>query len=416
MLTQEQYLVLQQSTRRLEIKIELLNNSDVVIDSFEGYAVSGNINMQSDSAYRRSGNIKLVVNDNSLLPKPNSKIWFNRKIRMNVGLKSWSDETIWFNQGVFAIQNASIDTSTSEKAIEMNLSDLMALVDGSLNGNLTHDVKIVPEGIRVSDALRSTLSQLGKVSIDNIKTNDADALVPYEISVQPNTSVYELSKILLDLYMGMEMFYDEFAYLIVQKIKDRKQDPILWDFSAEGMNLTINHTNKIDFANVRNSIYVWGRKKATGETVKWIYRNRFARNTIVQMNAISSKEVGDICHVIDENISYVWNEEWKALDWTVTASFNMENIGEKTMAYTDEKIADNGQAMLRAEYELQKRGNLAESVSMTCVALFGLDVNSKIRLYEPESGIDGDYIVKSVSVPLDYSSVMSISAEKIYYQ
>lgn len=415
MLTQEQYLVLQQSTRRIEIKIELLNNNDVVVDALEGYSVSGNISMQADSAYRRSGSLKMVINNNDLLPEPDSKIWFNRKIRLNIGLKNWSDETIWFNQGVFVVQSASIDTSSSESTIDITISDLMSLVDGTMNGNLTHEVKIVPEGIKVSEALRSTLSQLGKVSIDNITINDADALVPYEISVQPNSSVYDLAKTLLDLYMKMEIFYDESGYLIVQQIKDRRNDPILWDFSAEGMNLTINHTNSISFSNVRNSVQIWGKKKGTGETIKWAYKSRFSRKTVAQMNAISSKDKGDICHVTDENLSYLWDDTWKALDWIVPVIFNVESIDEKPFTYIDEKITDIEQARLRAEYELKLRSNLAESVSLSILPIYGLEVNSKIKLDEKEAGIVGDYIVKSVSIGLSYGDSMSVQAEKIYY-
>ena len=39
----EQYSVLRQPVRRLNIRIDLLNEKDVVLDSFEGITTSGNI-------------------------------------------------------------------------------------------------------------------------------------------------------------------------------------------------------------------------------------------------------------------------------------------------------------------------------------------------------------------------------------
>lgn len=146
MFTQEQYLVLQQSVRRLEVKIELLNTSDIVIDSFEGYSVSGSINLNSESDYRRTGSLSMVVEDSTLLPSPESKIWFNRKVKVYIGLKNWLDEIVWFSQGIFVMQNASIEDSKEGATIDISLSDLMSLIDGKMNGNITHETKVVPEG------------------------------------------------------------------------------------------------------------------------------------------------------------------------------------------------------------------------------------------------------------------------------
>ena len=415
MLTQEQYNILQRKTRHLNIKVEILNQFDAIIDSFEGIATSGDINLSSDSTYRRTGNVSIAMKDETLLPRSKSKIWFNRKARILIGLKDWNDSVIWFNQGIFIIQSADVTNNISESTIDFELNDLMSNIDGTLNGNTSHETEIIPEGITVSEALRSTLSQLGKISIDDLRINDVDLEVPYTLSFQPNDTVYEIAKQLLDLYMGMEMFYDENGILIVQKIRDRKSDPILWDFSKNGMDLAVDYQNQFNFSNIRNAIYLWGRKKDTGETVKWVYRNKYSRRTITERNAISDMELGDICHVENENISYVWNDSWIALTFTVPKEFNIENIGLKQFSYTEEKIATIEQAQLKAEYELTKRGNFAETVSFSSVPIYNLNPNSKIYLDDKKSGVKGEYIVTSVSVPLSIDGTMSISATKLYY-
>lgn len=416
MITQEQYLVLQHRIRRLSVKIELLNNSDIVIDTFEGYSVSGSINLDSESDYRRTGSLKMVVTDDSLLPKSNSKIWFNRKVKVYVGLEGFNEEKIWFRQGIFVIQSASVDESLEGVTLDISLSDLMSLIDGKMNGTITHELKVIPEGNLVSDEIRQALSLLGKVSIDKIEIEGLSAKVPYTMVVSPSSTIYEHVKSLLDLYYGMEMFYNEDGFLIIRKIRDRRFDPIVWNFDSEGMNITLNSSRDIDFTNVRNAIYLWGKKKDTGETTKWFYRNRYYRDTLAKRNAIDTKIKGDICHVNEDSFSYVWDgTKWDKLDFTVSPQFNVENIGEKVFSYTDESIVTLDQARLRAEFELKKRNHLAETISFSCVPVYGLNPNEKIHMNNKRNGIEGDYLVNSISFGLSHGDSMSVQARKIYY-
>ena len=54
-----------------------------------------------------------------------------------------------------------------------------------------------------------------------------------------------------------------------------------------------------------------------------------------------------------------------------------------------------------------------ETVTLQVVPIYYLDVNSRITVRDTESGIFGDYNINSISVPLDVSSLMSISASKV---
>lgn len=53
-----------------------------------------------------------------------------------------------------------------------------------------------------------------------------------------------------------------------------------------------------------------------------------------------------------------------------------------------------------------------ESISLQCVPIYHLDVNTRIGVADPESNISGDYIIHTISIPLDISSGMTISATK----
>lgn len=53
-----------------------------------------------------------------------------------------------------------------------------------------------------------------------------------------------------------------------------------------------------------------------------------------------------------------------------------------------------------------------ESISLQCIPIYYLDVNTRIGVNDPESNIYGDYIIGTISIPLDIGSTMTISATK----
>lgn len=414
--SQKQYNILQRRIRHLNVRLDLINDNDVVVDSLEGIAIGGNINLSAESTNRRVGNVKIALYKTALLPTSNSRIWFNRKIGVWIGLRDYDNEIIWFNMGRFAFDEVDLDYNATDKIISINLKDYMLFLDGTLGGNLSHDTEIIAESTTINNAIRITVSSLSRVSIEDVVANGSLALVPYNLEFPSNSTAYNIVKELNDLYMGYEFFFDLEGYFKYQKIKDRKNDAIIWDFTQDKMDLSVSYTRKFKFGSVKNSIYVWGRQLENGEKVKWVYRNSFARQTINERNQIKNKIIGDICQVIGENKAYVWSgDTWDLLDFTVIPMFNIENIGEKIQSYSDDKIFNTQQAMLRAEYELKEYSNFAERVSFSCSPIYLLDVNRLIKLQIKDIGIEGNYLIKSISVPLDIKGQMNIEAIKMYY-
>ena len=62
---------------------------------------------------------------------------------------------------------------------------------------------------------------------------------------------------------------------------------------------------------------------------------------------------------------------------------------------------------------LQDYINYNESINITCLPIYHLEPNTRIRLNDPESGIYGDYMVNSISYSLGNGSTMNISAKKV---
>lgn len=53
-----------------------------------------------------------------------------------------------------------------------------------------------------------------------------------------------------------------------------------------------------------------------------------------------------------------------------------------------------------------------ESITISCLPIYYLEPNTRIKVINNESGISGNYIIKSISVPLEHSGTMSITATR----
>lgn len=80
------------------------------------------------------------------------------------------------------------------------------------------------------------------------------------------------------------------------------------------------------------------------------------------------------------------------------------NIAIGTIGYTAQEVARD----LLYQYT-----NYNESISIQSIPIYYLNPNTRISVYDQKSGIYGDYIIKSYSLPIDARSTMSINAIKV---
>ena len=77
-------------------------------------------------------------------------------------------------------------------------------------------------------------------------------------------------------------------------------------------------------------------------------------------------------------------------------------------------IASTGKSAKEAlTTQLNSSAFIAESLSITSVPIYYLDVNTKIQIADNERGINGDYIVSKLTIPLAYNGTMSITATNV---
>ena len=60
--------------------------------------------------------------------------------------------------------------------------------------------------------------------------------------------------------------------------------------------------------------------------------------------------------------------------------------------------------------QLYQHTNFNESITINCLPLYFLNTNERIEVFHESSNIYGDYMIKSINLPLSPESLMSITA------
>jgi hypothetical protein len=53
-----------------------------------------------------------------------------------------------------------------------------------------------------------------------------------------------------------------------------------------------------------------------------------------------------------------------------------------------------------------------ENATITSIPIYYLEPNTRIYLYDETAGINGDYVISKLTIPLTYNGTMSITATK----
>ena len=373
--TQTDYDLVQMKTRNSKIKVELLNFNFETINSLEGKTISGSINVDSTADIRRTCNLGLIATniDNNMVTS-GGEIWIDKFIKVYQGIDNPrnNNTTVWWNMGIFLINNPNTVYNATDHTITFEGLDLMAKLTGRRNGQLPAVATLVPAGSKIADVVKKTITQLG--GFQKYIIQDEGLEVPYDIKMDVGSTIYELLVKLRDLYSNWEMFFDVDGVFHWQKIPSGETEPIVVNFDELSQPLVISDSIDIDFENVKNHIIVWGRLLDNGQQV--------------------TAEISDT------------NSD---------SPFNVDKIGEINYIIDDESIYNNKLAADRAKYELYLHARLNDAISLEVVPIPWLnDVNIKINYTNEKIGIKGEYLIQTLSIPLDIGSNMTITASKIY--
>lgn len=373
--TQTDYDLIQLKSRNSRVKIEVLNFDFQTISSLEERAVSGNISVDATADIRRTCNISLIAKDlQKTMISSTGEIWIDKYIKVYQGIDDPrnNDTTVWWNMGIFLINNPNTVYNATSNTITFEGLDLMAKLTGRRNGQLPAIATLVPAGSNIADVVKKTIVQLGGFKKYIIQDDGLE--VPYDIKLDTGATIYDLLAELRDLYPNWEMFFDVDGVFHWQKIPQGSTEPVVINFNELRHSLVISENIDINFENVKNHIIVYGRLLETGEQIK---------ATISDTNSASP--------------------------------FNIDKIGEINYIIDDESIYSQELAKDRAKYELYLHARLNDSISLEIIPIPWLnDVNIKISYTNESAGIEGEYLIQTLDIPLDISSNMTLTASKIY--
>lgn len=410
---QEQYNISRLPTRVLDVKFDILNERDVVIDSLIGKVTSGNISIDAQSSHRRSGSITLVFNEDRLYPSPSSPIWFNNRCDIQVGIDDLNGETVWFKMGRFVFSDLTLNEELSHTTMSCSLGDYMAFLDGTLGGHQSHKTLIKGGEATIREAILATVYDSDKGFVANVASDEyLNRELPFDIEHSPNSTAYSILSELVDIYAGYEMFFDKDGVFVVQRVADKKYDiPVEYFGKNADIDFTISPSERINFGHVKNTIYVWGYTNEEGEQFQARMCNKYYTRSLRELKQKKAIE-GDIGYVDGEGFYLYADDEWTLRTTSLNPTYCVDDIGEKILSVEDSDILSTEQAQLRALYELEQYSNLDNTINIQLLPLYYLDVNEKIQV--DYGVVNGEFLIQSISVDLDVGGKMNISAKKLF--
>ena len=372
--TQTDYNLIQMKTRSTRIKVEVLNFNFQTINSLEGRVTEGSISVDATSDIRRTCSLTLTVEKAKNMISPSGELWLDKFIRIYEGIDNPrnNNETVWWNMGIFLINNPNTVYNSITETVTFEGLDLMSKLTGRRNGQLPAVATVVPAGNQIADVVKQIITQLG--GFDNYIIEDVGYEIPYDIKKDMGATIYDLLVEIRDLYANWEMFFDVNGVFHWQQIPDGENEPIVVNFDELRQKLIISDSINVDFENVKNNVIVYGRLLDNGYQVMAT-----------------------------------------ATDTITSSPYNVNNIGQINYIVDDERIYNDDLAAQRAKYELYLHARLNDAITLEIVPIPWLnDVNIKIKYTNEEIGLSGEFLIQSLEIPLGIDSSMNINAIKIY--
>ena len=200
-----------------DVKIIVLDWNENPLQEIKGQVTGGSINIDGSSSVRRTVNLSLVTQDQTidiLNPTIENLFTINKKIKIEIGIKNFTDEYkeydfIWFPMGLYVVTQSSISRGTNGLSISLQAKDKMCLLNGECGGTLPaavtfdrlsyldEDENTIEEKVTIYQIIRELINHWGNEPLHNIIINDLDTIIKevkrwngssplYRYNIQPN--------------------------------------------------------------------------------------------------------------------------------------------------------------------------------------------------------------------------------------
>ncbi len=208
------------SERTTFAKVITLDRQENPLEQVEGKVTSGSINIDGNSAVRRTCSITMITEDVNI----SDYYWgLNTKFRLEIGLKNtvsyaghydYYPDIIWFKMGTFIITSLNTTLNASSFTIQLQGKDKMCLLNGDVGGVInattdfgTYDYYDASTGLTTNHKL-----PIKQIIIDSVHAYANEPL--------HNIVVNDLDELGLEL---LEYKYDRPLYLIRDAASDEYQ-------------------------------------------------------------------------------------------------------------------------------------------------------------------------------------------------
>lgn len=270
--TQTDLNILRQGEQEVFIKVELLNSNFKVLESIDGKIKSDSFSMDSDSIQRRQYRADIVVTDSTFQIGKDKKIWPDKRLRVYYGIYSLREhKIIWYKLGVFAYNSMNFSFSDVDKTLSITCPDLMALYDGTLNGELSGygsanvddtNSNIAVNGLLIpagEDMRQSIIATLKDAGITRYIVEEMNKEIPYDLEFNTGVTYADVWTKIRDLYDSWEFFFDVDGTFIWRKVPTCLEDPVVLTNDVMQNIITGTESTDINFSEIYNVTEVWGK-------------------------------------------------------------------------------------------------------------------------------------------------------------
>lgn len=269
--TQTDLNILRQGEQEIYLKVELLNSNFKVLESIEGKVVDDSFSMSNDSIQRRNYSAKIVITDSTFQVGKDKKIWLDKRLRVFYGIYSLREhKIIWYKLGIFAYNSLNYSYSEADRTLSITCSDLMALYDGTLNGqiggygsaNVDDNSAIAVNSLLIpagEDMRQSIIAILKDAGITKYVVEEMNKEIPYDLEFNTGTTYADVWLKIRDLYDSWEFYFDVDGTFIWRKIPTCLEDPVM--LNDDIMQFVVSGTENADikFSEIYNVTEVWGK-------------------------------------------------------------------------------------------------------------------------------------------------------------
>lgn len=367
-----------QPIRELSVTMQVIDEvTGRTLETLNGLAVGGSVKVDSTSMIRRTASVELVVTQDTF-PQPDSLMWFNRYIKMYVGINdnTTKDDVVNFLVGTFWIDDSSYEISETTHSVKFNLGDKMTKWDDiQLENPLT-----IPRETPIDVAIRMLMEDIGETEFGEMVSGRPGEVVPYTIEYSIGDNVLDLIQELRDMYMEYICGYSvdgkfEFQRVELQQRALLREPKWRFDTTNDNLKTQISFAEEYNLKNIKNRVLVYG-----------------GTSDVTGLTPVGESRLTDS-----------------------KSPFNSNVIGKKTKVIVEDRYVTNEQCLALAKYELFKLSNFKEMASLSAVPIYFLDAHDIIEVVHPFTNKEHEYVIDTINFGLDIDAAMTITAHKLYY-